>query len=179
MVFEEKTLSSEMIYEGKIINLKKDKVTVVNGTSYRELIEHSGGAVLVAITGNNKMLMIRQFRKAADKVMFEAPAGKIDPDEDPIVTAGRELREETGYTAGNIRYLCKFYTSVGYSNELLYLYLCTDLKPGETDFDENEAIDTEEWDVDELHRMVMDGELDDAKTIIAVEFAYNYLKSYS
>ncbi|MBR6472323.1 MAG: NUDIX hydrolase [Firmicutes bacterium] len=179
MVFEEKTLSSEMIYEGKIINLKKDKVTVVNGTSYRELIEHSGGAVLVAITGNNKMLMIRQFRKAADKVMFEAPAGKIDPDEDPIVTAGRELKEETGYTAGNIRYLCKFYTSVGYSNELLYLYLCTDLKPGETDFDENEAIDTEEWDVDELHRMVMDGELDDAKTIIAVEFAYNYLKSYS
>ena len=111
MVFEEKTLSSEMIYEGKIINLKKDKVTVVNGTSYRELIEHSGGAVLVAITGNNKMLMIRQFRKAADKVMFEAPAGKIDPDEDPIVTAGRELREETGYTAGNIRYLCKFYTN--------------------------------------------------------------------
>ena len=179
MTFEEKTLSTERIYDGKIINLRKDKVTVKTGTSYRELIEHSGGAVLVALTNDNKMIMIRQFRKAAEKIMFEAPAGKIDPNEDPIVTAGRELKEETGYTAGNIRYLCKFYTSVGYSNELLYLYLCTDLTPGETDFDENKAIETELWDVEELHQMVLRGEMDDAKTIIAIEFAHNYINQNS
>lgn len=173
MTFEEKVLSSEMIYEGRIINLRRDKVTVVNGTSYREVVEHSGGAVLAAITPDNKMVMVRQYRRPADKVMFEAPAGKIDPGEDPLETAKRELKEETGYTAGTVRYLTKFYTSVGFSEEVLYLYLCTDLVQGETDFDENEALDIEEWDINELHEMVMRGELEDAKTIIAIEFAYN------
>ena len=79
MTFEEKTLSSERIYEGKIINLRKDKVTVVHGTSYREIVEHNGGAVLLTVTDEGKMIMIRQYRKAAGKVMFEVPAGKIDP----------------------------------------------------------------------------------------------------
>ena len=172
MVFEEKVLSQEMIYEGKIINLRRDKVTVVNGTSYREVVEHSGGAVIAAVTADRKMVMVRQYRRPADKVMFEAPAGKIDPGEDPLETAGRELREETGYTADNIRYLTKFYTSVGFSEEVLYLYLCTGLTKGETDFDDNEALEIEEWDIDELHRMVMRGEIDDAKTLIAIEYVY-------
>ena len=176
MVFEEKVLSQEMIYEGKIINLRKDKVTVKNGTSTREVIEHNGGAVLAAITDEGRMVMIRQYRRPADKVMFEVPAGKIDPGEDPLVTAGRELKEETGYTAKDIRYLTRFYTSVGYSEEVLYLYLCRDLEAGDTDFDENEAIDIEEWDIQELHEMVMRGEIDDAKTLIAIEFAYNIVK---
>ena len=176
MVFEEKTLSEELIYKGKIIDLKKQKVTVKNGTSYREIIEHNGGAVLLAVTDDKKMIMIRQFRKPAEKVMFEVPAGKIDPGEDPIVTAKRELKEETGYTAENIRYLTRFYTSVGYSKEVLYLYLCTGLTPGETDFDENEAIDMELWDIDELYQMVLKGELDDAKTIIAIQFAHELVK---
>ena len=176
MVFEEKVLSQEMIYEGKIINLRKDKVTVKNGTSTREVIEHNGGAVLAAITDEGRMVMIRQYRRPADKVMFEVPAGKIDPGEDPLVTAGRELKEETGYTAKDIRYLTRFYTSVGYSEEGLYLYLCRDLEAGDTDFDENEAIDIEEWDIQELHEMVMRGQIDDAKTLIAIEFAYNIVK---
>ncbi|MBO5994928.1 MAG: NUDIX hydrolase [Firmicutes bacterium] len=176
MVFEEKTLSEEMIYEGKIINLKKQKVTVKNGTSYREIIEHNGGAVLAAITDDKKMVMIRQFRKPAEKVMFEVPAGKIDPGEDPLVTAGRELKEETGYTAREVKYLTSFYPSVGYSKEVLHLYLCTGLVPGETDFDENEAIDMELWDIEELYQMVMRGELDDAKTIIAIQFAHELIK---
>lgn len=173
MTFEEKTLSSERIYEGKIINLRKDKVTVVHGTSYREIVEHNGGAVLLTVTDEGKMIMIRQYRKAAGKVMFEVPAGKIDPGEDPLVTAGRELKEETGYTAGSIKYLCRFYPSVGYSQECLYLYLCTDLTAGETAFDDNEAIDMEEWDIADLHAMVRRGEIDDAKTLIAIEYAYD------
>lgn len=100
--------------------------------------------------------------------MLEVPAGKIDPGEKPEEAAVRELKEETGYTAGNVRYLTYFYPSVGYSEEKLYLYLCTDLTPGETSFDENEAIDIEEMDIDLLCDMVMKGQINDAKTIIAI-----------
>lgn len=168
MIFEENTVSSEMIYEGAIINLRKDKVTVKNGLSYREIIEHNGGAVLAAITDEGKMVMVRQYRKPAEKVMFEAPAGKIDKGEEPYKTAIRELKEETGYTATEVRFMTSFYPSVGYSDEVLYLYLCTGLVAGDTDLDDNEAIDIEEWDVEDLFSMVMKGQIDDAKTIIAI-----------
>jgi ADP-ribose pyrophosphatase len=168
MTFEEKTLSSERIYEGAILNLRKDKVTVENGTSFREIVEHNGGAVLAAITPEGKMVMVRQYRKAAERVMLEAPAGKIDPGEEAISAAKRELKEETGYTAGKVEFLTKFYPSVGYSQEVLHLYLCTELVPGETCFDENEALDIEEMDVDQLYAMAMSGAIEDAKTVIAV-----------
>lgn len=168
MTFEEKTIESELIYKGAILNLRRDKVTVPNGESYREIIEHNGGAVLAAVTNDGKLVMVRQFRKPAERVFFEVPAGKIDPGEAPEVTAVRELKEETGYTAKNVRYLTFFYPCVGYSEEKLHLYLCTDLEPGETNFDENECIDIEEWDIDELCQMVMKGEIHDAKTIIAI-----------
>ena len=168
MIFEEKTLKSEKIYDGAIINLRRDQVTVINGTSYREIIEHNGGAVLAAITDQGKMVMVRQFRKPAERVMLEVPAGKIDSGEEAIDAARRELKEETGYTASKIKFLTQFYPSVGYSEEILYLFLCTGLTPGETDFDENEAIDIEEYDIDDLLNMVMSGSIEDAKTIIAI-----------
>ena len=168
MTFEEKTLKSERIYEGAIINLRKDKVTVEHGTSYREIVEHNGGAVLAALTADGKMVMVRQYRKPAERVMLEVPAGKIDPGEEPMHAAIRELKEETGYTAGKVRLLTRFYPSVGYSEEMLYLYLCTELTPGETCFDENEAIDLEEMDLEILYHMVMDGRIEDAKTVIAI-----------
>ena len=168
MTFEEKTLKSEKIYKGAIINLRRDKVTVQGGTSYREIIEHNGGAVIAALTEDNKLVMVRQYRKPADKVMLEVPAGKIDPGEKPLDAAVRELKEETGYTAAKVEFLTQFYPSVGYSEEVLYLYLCTGLTPGETNFDENEAIDIEEVELDRLFKMAMSGEIDDAKTLIAI-----------
>ena len=168
MTFEEKTLKSEKIYKGAIINLRRDKVTVQGGTSYREIIEHNGGAVIAALTEDKKLVMVRQYRKPADKVMLEVPAGKIDPGEKPLEAAVRELKEETGYTAEKVEFLTQFYPSVGYSEEMLYLYLCTGLTPGETNFDENEAIDIEEVELDRLFKMTMSGEIDDAKTLIAI-----------
>ena len=168
MTFEEKTLKSEKIYKGAIINLRRDKVTVQGGTSYREIIEHNGGAVIAALTEDKKLVMVRQYRKPADKVMLEVPAGKIDPGEKPLEAAVRELKEETGYTAEKVEFLTQFYPSVGYSEEVLYLYLCTGLTPGETNFDENEAIDIEEVELDRLFKMAMSGEIDDAKTLIAI-----------
>lgn len=176
MTFEEKTIKSERIYEGAIINLRRDEVTVQNGTSMREIIEHNGGAVLAAVTGEGRLVMVRQYRKPAGRVMLEVPAGKIDPGESAEAAAKRELKEETGYTAGKIKFLMQFYPSVGYSEEILYLYLCTDLTPGETNFDENEAIDIEEYEINRLHKMVMDGDVQDAKTIIAIMTVKNLLE---
>ena len=124
--------------------------------------------MLAALTDEGKMVMVRQFRKPAERVMLEVPAGKIDPGEKPEETAKRELAEETGYRARHVQYLTEFYPSVGYAEEVLYLYLCTGLTPGETNFDENEAIDIEAYPVEVLHHMVMRGEIHDAKTIIAI-----------
>ncbi len=169
MVFEEKTIESERIYEGKILNLRRDKVYVVgDNISYREIVEHNGGVTIAALTNDGRMVMVRQFRKAAEKVVLEAPAGKIDGEEKPLEAAIRELKEETGYTAGHIEYLTSFYSSIGYSEEKIYLYLASDLTPGETAFDGNEAIDIFEYELSELHKMVLSGEIEDAKTIAAI-----------
>lgn len=169
MVFEEKTISSEMIYEGRILNLRRDKVHVKdNQTSYREIVEHNGGVALAAVTPEGKMVMVRQYRKAAEKAVLEVPAGKIEKDEDHRLTAERELKEETGYSAGKIEYITSFYSSIGYSTEVIYLYYATELTPGETDFDDNEAIEILEYDLTELKDMIFSGELEDAKTIAAI-----------
>jgi len=158
-----------MIYEGKILNLRRDKVHVKdNQTSYREIVEHNGGVALAAVTPEGKMVMVRQYRKAAEKAILEVPAGKIEKGEDHRLTAERELKEETGYSAGKIEFITSFYSSIGYSTEVIYLYIATDLTPGETDFDDNESIEILEYDVPKLKEMVLYGEIVDAKTIAAI-----------
>ncbi|MGF6375702.1 ADP-ribose pyrophosphatase [Clostridiales Family XIII bacterium PM5-7] len=168
MISIERTINSEKIYQGKILNLRKDTVTSINGTSTREIIEHKGGSVIAAINDDGKMVMVKQYRKPAERVMLEVPAGKVDPNEQPLETALRELKEETGYTAEHARFLTRMYTSVGYSEEILYLYLCTGLTKGEPDFDENEAIDIVEYEVEQLYNMVMAGEIEDGKSQVAI-----------
>ncbi|WP_324823175.1 NUDIX hydrolase [Sinanaerobacter sp. ZZT-01] len=169
MTYEEKTISSEMIYKGAILNLRKDKVTVKGeATSYREIVEHNGGVGIAALTSEGKMLMIKQFRKPAEKVVLEIPAGKKEMGEEPMITAIRELKEETGYSADQVTFLSAFYSSIGYSTEIIYLYLATGLNAGETNFDEHEAIDLFEYDVAELKKMVIEGEIIDGKTINAI-----------
>lgn len=172
MTYEETTISSERIYEGKILNLRRDKVyTVGDKVSYREIVEHTGGVTLAAITDDGKMVMVNQYRKAAGKVVLEAPAGKMEVGEDPRTTALRELKEETGYTAERMEHLTSFYSSIGYSEEVLHLYLATGLIPGETEFDDSEAIDIEEYDLGELKQMVLDGRIEDGKSIAAILIA--------
>lgn len=177
MTFEEKTIESEMMYEGKILNLRRDKVISVNGgTSFREIIEHSDGVVMAAITDEGNMVMVSQYRIAVGHVVFEAPAGKLEDGEDLFSTCRRELKEETGYTARDIQYLGGYYSSCGYCTEKIHVYLCTGLTPGETDFDDNEALEIEELPLEELYRKVMDGELEDAKTVLAICLAYQKTK---
>ena len=177
MIFEEKTLSSERIYEGTILNLRRDKVTVRNGTSYREIVEHSGGAVAAAINDEGKIVLVKQFRKPVDCVVLEAPAGKIEKGEDPAETIYRELKEETGYTADSMEFMTAIKTSVGYTDETLYIYLARGLMPGETNFDENEAIEVVEYDFEEAYSMVLGGEIRDAKTVVAILMAKNHLQN--
>jgi len=169
MITEEKTLSSERIYEGAILNLRKDKVTVKDGrTSYREIVEHPGGVVILGVTPDGRIPMIRQYRKAAENVMLELPAGKLEKGEDPAEAALREFREETGYTAGRIRRAAAFYPTVGYSEEILHVFFAEELVAGDTDFDENESIDIEEFAPEELYKLIDDGEMNDGKTLIAL-----------
>ncbi len=177
MSFNEKTISSETKYKGKILNLRIDTVESVNGESTREIVEHSGGAVVLPLLPNKNVVMIRQFRKPLERDVLEIPAGKIEQGESPEETAFRELQEETGYMANNMTLLTKMYPSVGYSEELLYIYLATDLEPGETDFDENEDIDTYSYHIDDLYEMVMEGKIQDAKTQIAILMTVELLRS--
>ena len=171
MAFEEKTISSKIVYEGPVFKVRKHVVESVAGESIRDVVEHVGGGIIVAVTDEGKILMEKQYRKALEQVLLELPAGKADPNEDPELTAVRELAEETGYKAGSVKHLVSYYPTCGYSNELLHIYICRDLVPGETHLDPTECIDVVEFDADELVDMIMRGEIRDSKTIIGVLFA--------
>ncbi len=176
MIFEEKQISSELIYEGKILNVRRDKVTAKKGKATREIVEHNGAVAMVAITAEKKVLMVKQYRYACHDTVLEIPAGKIDKGEtDPLNAAIRELKEETGYTAEHIHYLGKINPSVGYSEEVIYLYAMTGLTAGEQDLDEDEALDVLEYPFDEAYHMAARGEIIDAKTVAALMMAKEQL----
>lgn len=176
MIFEEKKISSERIYEGAILNVRKDTVTAVKGQAYREIIEHNGAVAMVALTGDNKVVMVEQYRYACGRSVLEIPAGKIDKGEaDPVKAAARELKEETGYTAGKVQYLGKINPSVAYLEEVIHLYAMTDLTPGEQELDEDEAVNTVEYPFEEVYQMAAHGKLVDAKTIAALMMAKEQL----
>ena len=166
----EKTISSEMIYKGSIINLRKDTV-VLNGEKqgFREIVEHRGGVGIAAIDPEGKMVLVRQFRKAAEDLLLEIPAGKLDlGDNEPIEAAYRELQEETGYKAVNMEHMTSFYTSVGFSDEIIHLYFADQLIAGVPCPDENEEIEAFSYEIEDLKEMITNGGIKDAKTIIAI-----------
>jgi ADP-ribose pyrophosphatase len=165
----ETMISREDKFVGRIVGVHVDQVRLPNGnTAPREVVDHGGGVSVLALDENNNVLTVTQYRYVFGRNMLELPAGKLDPGEDPAEGALRELKEETGYTARHIQKLTQMYPSVGYSQEILHIFLCTDLEAGETDFDENEAIDIEEYDVDVLNDMVMNGQIQDGKSQIAI-----------
>jgi len=178
MVVEEKTISSERLYEGVILNLRRDKVTVKEGrTSHREIVEHNGGVIILGLTPEGKIPMVRQYRKAAEQVMSELPAGKLEQGEDPEESALREFKEETGYTAGSIRRVVSFYPTVGYSEEVLHIFFAEDLISGDAEPDDNESIDVEEYEPDDLYKLIDAGDMNDGKTLIALLLYRNYTTS--
>ncbi|WP_024620761.1 NUDIX hydrolase [Metaclostridioides mangenotii] len=169
MVLEEKTIKSDKIYTGKIVSLRVDTVEIPEkGYSKREIIEHGGAVGIVAITDENKIVLVKQFRKPIEDALVEIPAGKLEIGENPKECAIRELQEETGYTADNIKLIHKFYSSAGFSNEKIFIYLATGLTPGETMLESDEFLDVMEVDVKEAFEMVIKNEIEDAKTSIGI-----------
>ena len=170
MKLEEKTLRKNTLYEGHIINLRRDDVELPNGkTALREIVEHRGGVCVLAFTDRDELLFVRQFRYAYHDLVLEIPAGKRDSaDEDPRDCGIRELREETGATADKITYLGEVYPSPGYTEEIIHIFMAEGLHFGKDDLDDDEFLDVERIPFDTALGMVLSGEIKDAKTQIAI-----------
>ena len=168
MEFTERTLESQLIYDGKVVRVLKDSVELSTGQkSFREVVKHSGGVVILAVK-EDKILLVKQFRYPLKEVLFELPAGKLEAGEDPFEAAKRELEEETGYCASKWTELGYVYTSPGYSDEKLYLYKAEDLEFTHCHPDEGEIIQAFEYKYDEVLKMINDGKINDAKTLCAL-----------
>lgn len=176
MDFEEKTMKSEKIYEGKIINLRIDTVELPDKKySKREIVEHPGSVGIIPITDDGHIILVKQFRKPVEKSLLEIPAGKIEINEEPKETAFRELCEETGFVASELEYLFEFYTSPGFSNEKMYLFVAKELVEGEAKPDGDEYIDVLKVKIEDSIKMILRGEIVDSKTIIGILYAQQYL----
>ena len=174
----EKQVSREEIFKGVALHVVKDEILLPNGKkSVREISLHNGAAAIIPILPDGRVLMERQFRYAHGRVMLEIPAGKLDtPDEPPLEAAKRELREETGAIAEKYTYLGAIAPSPALIDEVIHVYLAEELSFGEKHLDEGEFLDVEYYRLDELYKMVMNGEITDAKTQIAILKAKELIK---
>lgn len=167
----EKTIKKEQLFSGRVIDLYLEDVELPNGkTSKREIIKHPGAVAVIAVTDEGKMVMVRQYRKALEKAIVEIPAGKLEKGEEPIECAKRELEEETGYECTKMVPLISFYTSPGFADELVHLFIAEGLtkKTNQQELDEDEFVDIVEVTLEEAQKMVEAKEIHDAKTAYAV-----------
>ena len=177
MKFFEKQVEKKTLYEGLIVNVRRDVAEMQNGKHVpREVVEHPGGVAIVPMTEDGKVLMVRQYRYPMGEELLEIPAGKLDYGEDPFDCAVRELSEETGCVADRYVFLGEMYPSPGFCKEILYLYLALDLQYGEMHLDEDEFLSVEACDLEAVLDMIMENKLPDAKTVIGIMKAKRYLE---
>ena len=168
-------VSSEMIYDGKIIKVRKDQVRLPNGEiAMREIVTHYGGVCILVIDGDYTYI-VRQFRNPSGKVLIELPAGKLEKDEDPTSAAIREVSEEVGLNATSIHSLGKVHSSPGFCSEVIYLYYCDEFTRGAQHLDEDEYLRYEKVKISDFEKMIENGGIEDAKTL-AVYLRYKLLK---
>lgn len=169
---QEKKIESRLIYNGKVLDLKLDTVELPNGKeANREVVVHPGAVTIAALTQNNEILLIRQFRYPAGEILWELPAGKLERGEDPLACAKRELSEETGYAASEWMSLSTFFTTPGFSDEIMYLYLAKGLYNERLEADDDEFIELHQIPYNEAVNLINRGEIKDAKTIIGILLA--------
>lgn len=165
---KEQTIKSEMIYEGRILNLRVDTVELKNRKySKREIVEHANAVTIIAMK-DDKIVFVRQYRKAVDKELLELPAGLIESNELPKEAAQRELQEEIKYDAKNFEYLFDSYSSPGFTDEKMSYFLATDLFSSPLQEDEGEDLNIEEYTLEEALNMIEEGKIEDSKTIIGL-----------
>ena len=175
-LFEE-TISSETLYDGRVIDLKKDTVLLENGTyATREVVEHSGGVCVIPVMESNDLLFVKQFRYPFSDVLLELPAGKLNKGEDHFECGKRELLEETGAVPDEYSYLGLVYPTTAYLTEKIYLYIAKGLHFSEQKLDDDEFLDVVSIPLEKAFEMVMNDEIRDSKTQIGILKAYYLLK---
>ncbi len=163
---EEKTLSSQPVYSGRVVKLRVDTVKLASGReTKREIVEHSDCVAIVVTDGDNNVLLVKQFRKPAEKELLEIPAGGIEAGEDPLTTVQRELSEETGYRAKKVTRLGGFYSAPGYCTEYLHLFLATELAPNHLIAEDTEEIEVVRVALSQIPELIASGAICDAKSI--------------
>ena len=166
MLFE-KTIGRETVFEGKVFDVEIKKIITPEGReSTREIVKHHGGACILPVDSEGNRYLVKQFRSPFEKVMLEAPAGKIEEGEDPLCCASREITEETGFVAGNIEKVGAITATPGYCSEVITLYIGTELDSGNANPDQNEYIATVKMPLKDAVRMADDGEIEDSKTLV-------------
>ena len=164
--FKEEKIESKKIYDGKVLTLVVDTVSLPsNKQATREVVLHNGGVTIIPLPSPSTVVLVKQFRYPVRKFLWELPAGRLDLNEDPVLAAKRELKEETGYIANKIESLGIVYPLPGYSSEVLYFFKATDLIDDEPEPDPDENIEAKVMDLDQAWQMVKDGEIRDGKTI--------------
>ncbi len=172
-----KRLKRELVAKGTVIDYYKDTMQIPNGNVAKwDLIDHKGAAAVVAVRGDGKLLMVRQYRNALERETLEIPAGGLNGREEPTdCAARRELEEETGYTCESLELLNSIYTTVAFCNEKIDIYVARGLKPGKQHLDEDEYLNVETYTPEELKRMIFDCKIQDSKTICGI---LTYLARY-
>lgn len=169
MAHFEKQLTSDTKFQGRIFTVTVDDVELENGEkSKREIVHHNGGACILPLFDNGDICLVRQFRYAYGKELWELPAGKLEKNEDPFDAAKRELTEECGLTAENFIDLGPMYPTVGYCSEVIYIWAATGLHEAPMNLDEGEFLTPERIPLEKAYEMVMSGEIQDGKTVVAV-----------
>ncbi len=167
--------ASKIIHSGPVVRLRVGEVTLDNGNrAYREVVEHKGGVCVVPYTGHS-VLLVRQFRIALDRYILEAPAGKIEGDENPEYRGRCEVEEEVGYRPGRLVHACSYYPTVGFCSEKIHLYLAFDLVKTRQKLDEEERIEVVEMPMEEVRRRLKANDFLDGKTFIGLHALINHL----
>lgn len=163
----ETTLEREQLLDGRLLKVFRDTVALPGGgTAVREWIRHPGAVALVAhLKESDELILERQWRHPVGRVVWELPAGKLDPGEDPQACGRRELREETGWSAGTLHPVLELLPCIGYSDEVIHIYYCDELAPGVASLDDNERLDVHRLPVAEVRRMLDEGAFVDSKTL--------------